>query len=610
MSADPIVYCLEHLTDYRQFERLCSDVMAQSGYPDIEPLGGSNDGGRDAIHVSRQNAHEVTLFAYSVRGDWQAKLLADCRRIQEEAHDVHRVVFVCTANVTASQRDEAIKRVGDRFGWELEICGLERLRIRLASNLKHLIASHPAIFCPPFFPRRGGLSIAESRDTLVIDHAPDQYALATWLSRRLQLAGYRVWCYGTAPLAGENADESIRALMDSRAKRYLPVLSEKSLSDADFVSRCGTAAARDGLLLPCFASAGDVSRLPTSARTVTAIRFSESWSTGLRQLLESLSGSGVAVKLDSDQGRSIALRSYVPVPVTKLEPENIYSNTFATSVPDAVLVCKLSRALREVETAELRTRWAFVKADALTLLSFERPPKAVPLQPSRRLAEYSWKHHATNHGKRSTHVVTELVRRSLDIACRDAGLSWCEDRKKFYFVAKSNPQLNLSFVHVDGRPTRAAATGEKNYGKGERAQPFRYQLCPTFFLDQDTEGRWWTTMRLYVRITDTNGVPHQKKAISRRRKSVCKRWWNREWFARTLAVMQALARGADEIVIGNSPRSVSVSTRPLQRTSPVAIDCEVLERIGDFQEELAELRFAEEIEAEQDEAAEECMSDE
>ena len=39
MAADPIIYCLENLTDYDQFERLCHDLMAASGYRTIEPLG-------------------------------------------------------------------------------------------------------------------------------------------------------------------------------------------------------------------------------------------------------------------------------------------------------------------------------------------------------------------------------------------------------------------------------------------------------------------------------------------------------------------------------------------------------------------------------------------
>ena len=50
MSADAIVYCLEKLTDYLQFERLATDLMAGSGFPEIEPMGGTGDGGRDALH--------------------------------------------------------------------------------------------------------------------------------------------------------------------------------------------------------------------------------------------------------------------------------------------------------------------------------------------------------------------------------------------------------------------------------------------------------------------------------------------------------------------------------------------------------------------------------
>jgi hypothetical protein len=69
MAADPIVYCLEQLTDYDQFERLCHDLMALDGYRGIEPLGGSKDKGRDAIHVAASTNGAVTVFAYSVRED-------------------------------------------------------------------------------------------------------------------------------------------------------------------------------------------------------------------------------------------------------------------------------------------------------------------------------------------------------------------------------------------------------------------------------------------------------------------------------------------------------------------------------------------------------------
>lgn len=63
MSADSIVYCLERVSDYRDFERLCSALLAGAGYPAIDPLGGTGDEGRDAV----------------IRSDDQPKVVYPCR---------------------------------------------------------------------------------------------------------------------------------------------------------------------------------------------------------------------------------------------------------------------------------------------------------------------------------------------------------------------------------------------------------------------------------------------------------------------------------------------------------------------------------------------------
>src|SRR5712691_6807724 len=97
MAADRIVYCLEQLTDYHQFERLCHDLMALDGYRGIEPLGGSKDKGRDAIHVDASSNGTVTLFAYSVREDWREKLEEDSNKIRKHGHACQRLAFLCTA---------------------------------------------------------------------------------------------------------------------------------------------------------------------------------------------------------------------------------------------------------------------------------------------------------------------------------------------------------------------------------------------------------------------------------------------------------------------------------------------------------------------------------
>ena len=359
MSADPIIYCLQELTDYRQFERLCSDVMAGSGYTNIEPLGGTSDRGRDALHISRSDPNDVAIFAYSVRSDWHQKLLEDCKRIKEEQHILRTLVFVCTSTITASQKDTAKEEVRESFGWGLELFDLERLRVRLASDLRHLTAQNPSIFCPPWFPSRGGLSIAESRDTLVIDHVAHDHAMATWLARRMHLAGYRTWCYGTAPLAGESADESVRLLIEKRAIQYLPILSSPAVEDVDLMGRCGLACGIDGLMIPCWSTVIESSALTTRVRTLTPVRFDKRWSVGLSSLLDTLQAKGVAANIDKVRGRAMALRSYVPEPVTRHKPERIFANVFQVSVPPAVIVCELEEGVSDERLAQLRRELGF-----------------------------------------------------------------------------------------------------------------------------------------------------------------------------------------------------------------------------------------------------------
>ena len=92
MAANLTIYCLEEVTDYFQFERLCHDLMSLEGYTSIEPLGGSSDKGRDAIHVNKSNV--TTIFAYSVREDWRAKLAEDAKKVDKHSHVCNEFVFI------------------------------------------------------------------------------------------------------------------------------------------------------------------------------------------------------------------------------------------------------------------------------------------------------------------------------------------------------------------------------------------------------------------------------------------------------------------------------------------------------------------------------------
>jgi hypothetical protein len=601
MSADPITYCIERVSDYRDFERFCSALLASAGYPGIDPLGGTGDEGRDAI-IRSDSAGRKIGFAYTVRSDWRAKLASDCKRVHDKGHDPDVLVFVCTEALSASEKDFAHGFVKDKYGWTLELFDLERLRVQLVGPLRHLIAQHPSIFTPPFFPQVGGQSIAESRDTVLIDHVPADHAVATWLARRLSLAGFRTWCFGTAPLAGENPDEAVRKLLELRASQYLPLVSNISLGDGVFVERCTIAASRENFVVPCSLIAGVDSRMPSRLSKLTPADFGKSWNTGLDQVLAKLGAIGIEPLLGADRGRQIALRDYLPTRVTVAKPEAVFANVLPLQLPQTMLVFDLQRSLTDAETLDLRRQWAFVELSAYRLVAFTPPPRqAIPATRVERTPEFVWADIPQKDGKKTHDLAKELAWRSLEVVCAQKGLKFCTDRRVFYFPARESGQWNQQIQHVDGRSTTVQLTGERTKGWGERASPFLYQLAPRFRPQYEVDGAWSVVVNVYIRVTTLDGGMFEGKEIGRRRKTVSKSWWNKEWLARLLGVVQALQTSEDRIQIGDGTRAVMMQTNLLRWECPVALDVLALSGISDIGEEIAQYRSRED--EEDDEAA-------
>lgn len=592
MSADPIVYCLERLTDYRDFERLCSALLASAGYARIEPLGGTGDGGRDAI-VRNDEAGRKIAFAYTVRSDWEVKLAHDCKRVHEMGHAPHVFVFVCTEALSASDKDRAYAFVSKNYGWTFDLFDIERLRVELVGPQRHLIAQHPSVFIPPFFPQRGGQSIAESRDTLLIDHVTGDHALATWLARRLSLAGYRTWCKGTAPLAGENEDDSVRRLLDVRAVAYLPVLSAESLLESEFLERCTLASAKEDFVIPCTTLIDYRGvRGPSRLLKLGPAYFNGSWKAGLEQVVAKLNALGIAPSLDTDRGRQIAVRDYLPTRVTVAKPETVYANVFPLELPSTMFAVELRRSLTADEILSLRSKWAFVEANNNTLVAFATPPDhAVPSVKVDRTPEFLWKDREWKDGRKTFDMAKELAWRSLEVSCVQKGLKFCPERKVFYFPAgESGDEWNQSIVHVDGRATTVQLTGLRTKGYGDHTSPFLYQLAPRFSPQCDSNGAWNMAMRIYIRTTTPEGALFEKKEIGRRRKIVSKSWWNQQWLARLLGVVQALETTPGRIEIGVGAHAVVMETKPLSWECPVGLDVLALAGITDIGQEIASYR--------------------
>lgn len=141
MASKTTKYDLLELTDYFGFESLCHDLMSRVGYKEIQPLGGVGDMGRDAIHVDSSTSTN-TIFAYSVREDWETKLDSDLKKANFHKHKCDKFVFVSTSAISAKKNDEKKFFVKQEYGWELEIFDLERIATLIDNHHQDLITRH------------------------------------------------------------------------------------------------------------------------------------------------------------------------------------------------------------------------------------------------------------------------------------------------------------------------------------------------------------------------------------------------------------------------------------------------------------------------------------
>jgi hypothetical protein len=263
-----------------------------------------------------------------------------------------------------------------------------------------------------------------------------------------------------------------------------------------------------------------------------------------------------------------------------------------------MLVFDLRQSLTDIETLELRKRWAFVQLSAYRLAAFSPPPQQVAAVRVDRTTEFLWTDMPQRDGKKTFDLAKELAWRSLEVICVQKGLKFCNDRKVFYFPKREPAEWNQAIKHVDGRSTTVQLTGERTKGWGPRASPFLYQLAPRFRPQYDIDGAWNVVLNIYIRVTTPEGAMFEGKEIGRRRKIVSKSWWNKEWLTRLLGVVQALQTSEGHIEIGEGARAVSMQTTPMRWECPVGLDIKALSGMPDLGEEIAQYRVRDDDEDE------------
>ena len=595
MGANVTIYCLEKLTDYSEFERLCTDLMALDGYPSIEPLGGFSDKGRDAIHVDKSGT--TTIFAYSVQENWRVKLSEDASKINRHGHSCDNIVFMTTSDFSATERDEAIRTIKKEYGWNLELYGLERLRVLLEVSHPQIIYNHPHIFTPTLLMHK---SDSTERKHLFISYVQKDWGLADWLTRKLIAEGYSVWCERFNLLGGEHYPENIDNAINNLAFSMIALYSKASLSNQEVMRQRYLAVLvgkqRDiDFLIPLNVDEINIKRLDKETNSLVFIPFFNSWADGLAQLLRKLEAANTP-KTHLD-GNRIAATDYLGKDVLSDQAENLYSNYFLIQkLPRYIYVFEAERPIPYEDKNSVRLNWAYKKVGSRYYLGFNRPP--VEFEQKYGISgidSKEWLREETVNKINTNDLISELLRKSLIVKCQQKGLHYCSASELQYFPSGLVENDNLKVLRPDGSRTYVNSIGQRTYPTFDGGEIYRYALAPVFHVVKDVFDGCVIQVEIRVRLTDLKGKLLAERKRNSRRKHLCKDWWNYEWLNRMLGVCQYLADDG-RIVIGDDEEdNIVIDASPFSLLSTVSIDESSLDRLKEQKQKVrAEFGFSNE----------------
>ena len=586
MAANLTIYCLEEITDYFDFERLCNGLMSLEGYNSIEPLGGFSDKGRDAINVNKSN--ETTIFAYSVREDWRAKLVEDAEKIHKHGHACNQLIFITTARLRPNERDEAITFIRKEFGWQLALFGVERLQILLDLHHPQIKKQHPGIFPPEFLAIQDQLTTSTKRDHLFISSVGEDRVFADWLTKKLTAEGYFVWCEQFKLFGGETYPDDVDEAIKNRTFRFLGLYSRASLRNPEVMRQRSLALnianeRNQDFLIPLNVDGVSDLQLDHMTKTLRFIPF-DNWAAGLKQLLEKLKSINCPQSLL--HGRRIAAETFLEKDVLSEETEPLFSNCLRIHrIPEVIHRFKVQGVISEERLETLKWEWAYRKFNYNTFFSFHQPPSSIVEQyPIIETVDALWSKVEKIDGIWSLNLVSELIRKSLIVKCCQKGLKHCPETELLYFPLNLVENNRLNYIRPDGSKTYVGTSGKRKYQLGNEYLHF---LALDFYVRQDLFADFTTLIRIRVRLSDIEGKPiTDKRMIDSRRKHLCKNWWNNHWFNRILAVSQFLADG-DKITIGaQQDEQIIVEAIPLHLNAPIGINESALNELSFERSEL------------------------
>lgn len=435
----------------------------------------------------------------------------------------------------------------------------------------------------------------KSRDHIFISYATEDWPFVEWLALRLTAEGYRIWCDRFKLLGGESYPRDIDDAMKNGTFRVVAVLSRNSLKKPNPVKErtlaLNLAKERgENFVIPINLDGLSATDIDWMFSDITYVPFFLSWAEGLAQLLENLEKSGAPKEVKN--GRSAAARWFDTKGLIVEREERLWSNVAQiTELPTDIHRYEIEDDLSAVERLEMLRIWPHSREDKI-FWSFDAPPGE--LFAKYRIGERGkitdWQT-ARSGDIDVKNLGTRVLNDSLKSQCLARGLRLTPDNSLCYFPDGLLRSNRLTFVGYDNERSWVRAVGIRNFKTLTGRESCRYHLAPAIRVWLGHELGNLVQLRVRLHLTTTQGVPLDEKSALRRRKKLCRNWWNYEWLSRTLAIFQFLTGEELELRIGksNSQRLV-ISKWPISTPIGRSLDEEQIEQqplveVGDEVEE-------------------------
>ena len=417
-----------------------------------------------------------------------------------------------------------------------------------------------------------------ARDHIFLSYATEQSPLCDWLARRLAAEGYAIWCDRQKLLGGENWPNDIDAAINERTFRMVALLSRASVNKPNPQGEwlkgraIGNQLGIEDFVIPLNTEGLQSHEIPWNLQPINYIPFTPSWAEGLASLLAKLD-SIEAPRVLRD-GPSLAVRSMAHTSAVLDEPEALISNCFA--------VVQMPRFIQQYQVApdhsirqnwEVRKQWACRIVSPSQVLAFHDPPPDLADRLGFRCVNlHEWRQLPSIHGIITRDLIVGLLHGCMDRLLAARGMAYRADKRQWYLPGGLLKNNSVPFALPNGKRSWFLGVGERQFGTGETREIYRYHLSPSFSVLQDHADPFVLFLRNRIYLTDTQGIPLSEQKARSRRKHLCKFWFNKEWSARTLGIVQLIADEDMKIRAGpDGDQQLVINAWPITITAPKRI---------------------------------------